>query len=503
MEMTKIVNAKAGNIQGIKDNGIEIFKGIPFSERIVGDLRFKPPVPVKTLPGVFPATEFGPVCPQNIPPVVFFVPNPQSDPDCLNLNIWTPAADEKKRPVMVWIHGGGFNTGEGRNYDGSFLTRRGDVVVVTINYRLNCLGFSHIPGFTSNVGMLDQILALKWIRDNIESFGGDKDNVTIFGESAGGIAVSTLLAMPEAKGLFHRVIAQSGSCNPVSYRTSEGKDITEKVMLEVGIKKGDFDALQKISAFKLVEAHGKIILEKTTAMPWPFIIAPYLDGEHIPEHPLELLKKGVAAGVDLLLGTNLNESRIWKAFNPAFKPVDEEKMERGIKNIVKSLGQDEEKAKALIAAYKETRSEGGTLSAQEILDCFSTDLEFRIAGIRTAEAQSSQNPNTYMYLFTWPSPFMGGSLGSCHITEIPFVFGMTDLPFWKIFSGSGEEEKKLSEKMMDAWISFARTGNPNHDGIPEWPKYEVEKRGTMLLGKEIKIVNDPYGKERLAWKDIL
>ena len=503
MVRTEIIETKAGKIQGIKDEGIEIFKGIPYTKRLVGDLRFKPPIPATRFPGVFYATEFGPVCPQMIPPVLLFPQNPQSEPDCLNLNIWTPSPDQNKRPVMVWIHGGGFNTGSGRIYDGTSLVKRGNVVVVTINYRLNSLGFSFIPGVTSNVGMLDQITALKWIRDNIENFGGDADNVTIFGESAGGMAVSTLLVMPEAKGLFHHVIAQSGACNPVSYRASEGKDITERVISEVGIENSDIEELRKISAYELVNAQSKISLENGAIKPWPFSIAPFIDGEHIPEHPLDLIRKGAAAGVDLLVGTNLNESTIWKTFNPNFKEADEEMMHNRIKNIVTSLGENGDKAERLITSYRETRKDEGSLSAQEVLDAFSTDLEFRISAIRTAEVQSVQNSNTYMYLFTWPSPFMGANLGACHITEIPFVFGMLEEPGWNLFSGKGEDAEKLSEKIMDAWIAFARTGNPSHSGIPEWPKYETEKRSTMFLGKEIKVVDDPYGKERVAWEGIM
>jgi len=502
MERTKIVDTIAGKIQGIKDEGIEIFKGIPYAERVVGDLRFKPPVPAKRFPGVFLATEFGPICPQDIPPVSLNPPNPQSEPDCLNLNIWTPSTDRDKRPVMVWIHGGGFRTGSGRIYEGTSIVKRGNVVVVTINYRLNSLGFSFIPGITSNVGILDQITALKWVRDNIENFGGDVDNVTIFGESAGGMSVSTLLAMPEAKGLFHRVIAQSGACHPASYRASEGKDISERVISEVGIQNGDIEALRKISAYELVNAESKVWLEKVGIKPWPFATPPYIDGEYIPEHPLDLIRKGAAAEVDLLVGTNLNESSM-KPNDPNFKEVDEEGMHIRIKNIVESLGQNEDKAENLINAYRETRKDEGSLSAQVVLNAFSTDLEFRISAIRTAEAKSIQNPNTYMYLFTWPSPLMGGKLGSCHFMEIPFVFGMLDIPFWREFSGTGEEAKKLSEKIMDSWIAFARTGNPSHSGIPEWPKYNMEKRSTMILGKEIKVVDDPYGKERMAWDGIM
>ena len=503
MHRTKIVDTIAGKIQGIKVEGIEIFKGIPYAERVIGDLRFKPPVPAKQFPGVFLATEFGPICPQVITPKLLSPPNPQSEPDCLNLNIWTPSTDRDKRPVMVWIHGGGFRSGDGRYYKGTSLVKRGNVVVVTINYRLNSLGFSFIPGITSNVGLLDQITALKWVRDNIENFGGNADNVTIFGESAGGMSVSTLSVMPEAKGLFRRVIAQSGACHPASYRASEGKELSDCVISEVGIQKGDIEALRKISAYELVTAEEKVWVEKVAKTPWTFAIPPYIDGEYIPEHPLDLIRKGAASEVDVLVGTNLNESISWKPDDPNFKEVSERGMHNWIKKIVESLGQNADKAESLINTYRETRKEEGSLSAQAVLDAFCTDLDFHVSAIRTAEAQSIQNPNTYMYLFTWPSPLMEGRLGSFHTLEIPFVFGMLDIPVWEMFAGKNEEAKKLSEKIMDSWIAFARTGNPSHSGIPEWPQYDTEKRSTMILGKKIEVVEDPYGKERMVWDGIM
>lgn len=505
MERTKIIDTKAGKIQGIKDDGIEIFKGIPYTERIVGDLRFKPSVPAKRFQGVFLATEFGPICPQVISPKLISPPNPQSEPDCLNLNIWTPATDRDKRPVMVWIHGGGLRSHEARPYDGTFLVKRGNVVVVTFNYRLNALGFSFIPGIsTAPLGILDQIAALKWVRDNIESFGGDAENVTIFGESAGGWSVSTLLAMPEAKGLFHRAIAQSGACNPAGFRASEGEDISERVFLEVGIQKGDIEALRKISAYELVNAESKVWEEKLKEKHWPLTTPPYIDGVYIPEHPLNLIRKGAAAEVELLVGTNLNESSSMKLDdNNNFKEISENGMHNWIKFVMKTLDQDEAKAETLINAYRETRKDEGALSVQKVLDAFLTDFEFHISAIRTAEAQSMQNPNTFMYLFTWPSSFMDGKFGSFHTLEIPFVFGMLDHPIWSILLETSEEAKKLSEKIMDSWIAFARTGNPSHSGIPEWPQYDTEKRSTMLLGKEIKVADDPYGKERMAWDGIM
>jgi para-nitrobenzyl esterase len=186
-----------------------------------------------------------------------------------------------------------------------------------------------------------------------------------------------------------------------------------------------------------------------------------------------------------------------------FKEVSERGMHNWIKLIVESLGQDEDKAESLINSYRETRKEEGSISTQVIFDAFLTDFDFHISAIRTAEAQSMQNPNTYMYLFTWVPPFMEGKFGAFHTAEIPFVLGMLDNPYWKLTSDTSEEAKKLSEKIMDSWIAFARTGNPSHSDIPEWPKYDMEKRSTMILGKEIKVVDDPYGKERMAWDGIM
>ncbi|GAG75800.1 unnamed protein product, partial [marine sediment metagenome] len=295
-----------------------------------------------------------------------------------------------------------------------------------------------------------QITALKWVGDNIENFGGDPARVTIFGESAGGWSVSTLLAMPEAKGLFHRAIAQSGACNPASFRASEGKDLSERALSELGIQFDDLEALRKISAYELVNAESKAWIEKVEKelKPWPLVSPPYIDGEYILEHPLDLIRKGAAAEVDLLVGTNLNESTSMKPDpegDSDFKEVSENGMHNWIKLVIKSLGQNEDKAESLINAYRETRKDEA-LSAQGVMDAFLTDFEFRIAAIRTAEAQSIQNPNTYMYLFTWPSPFMDEKFGAFHTCEIPFVFGIMDKPDWNIFSDTSEEAKKFSEK---------------------------------------------------------
>ena len=498
MEKTEIIETLSGKIRGYKNDGLEIFKGIPYAARPIGDLRFKPPMS-DPWPGLLEAYDFGPECPQAIPPLLMTPPNPQSEPDCLTLNIWTPSADDEKRPVMVWIHGGGFTVGSGRLYDGSHLANRGNIVVITINYRLGALGFLFIPEITANVGLLDQIFALKWIQKNIEFFGGNPDNVTVFGQSAGGISVSTFLAVSEATGLFNRIIAQSGACNPISYQTKEGLAMTRKILSKANVSFEDTEELMKISAYELVRAVTETE-EFPARIPWPITIPPYIDGTLIPEHPLDIISKGSASNIDILIGTNQEESKLWNIYLPVNKEATEIEMKKRIHQSLNVIGRRGQVADNLIQAYT---NRGKNYTPQEILDAFFTDLEFRIPAIRLTESQLKHNPNVYMYLFNWPSPFWRGKFGSCHTTELPFVFGMMEDPYWNIWSGKGKEETILSEKMMDAWIAFARTGDPNHSSIPHWPKYDLDHRRTMILGKEFKVVDDPYGNERCVWNEII
>jgi para-nitrobenzyl esterase len=498
MKKTEIIETLSGRIRGYIIDDLSIFKGIPYAARPIGDLRFAPPIS-DPWPGLLEAYDYGPECPQSIPPLLMNPPNPQSEADCLTLNIWTPSTDNEKRPVMVWIHGGGFTVGSGRLYDGSYLAKRGNVVIVTINYRLGALGFLIIPEITANVGLYDQIFALKWIQKNIQHFGGNPDNITLFGQSAGAMSISTLLALPEAKGLFHRIIAQSGACNPISFRTKEGLEITRKILAKLNIEDDNKDTLMKISAYELVRAATETE-EYPPRIPWPITIPPYIDGTLVLDHPLKLISKSLGSNVDILIGTNRDESKLWNIYLPANKIANEDEMIKRISYSLKAIdhqGQMEN----LIQAYRKTREKN--VQPQDILDAFNTDLEFRVPAIRLAESLLEHNSNVYMYLFDWPSPFWGGRFGACHTTEIPFVFGMLEDPHWSIWSGNGIEEKNLCEKVMDAWIAFAQTGEPNHVQIPQWSKYDLDHRKTMVIGNEFKVIEDPNQSERRAWKDIL
>ncbi len=488
-----LIETKAGKIQGYSKEGVEIFKGIPYAEPPIGDLRFSPPVPKKSWDSVLEVKDFGPFAFQGhtLLEEYFGKLEPESE-DCLFLNIWTPATDNKKRPVMFWIHGGAFIMGGGGDplYEGSVLAKRGDVVVVTINYRLGAFGYSYMPGNTANVGQMDQILALEWVKDNIELFGGDPGNVTIFGESAGGYAVLTLSAMPAAKGLFHRVIAQSAPfINPkVSRKHTKG------VMRLLNIKGGDIEAFREVQPEKIIDAQNKYLEKVNSAMEF----RPLIDGESLPIHPLNVFQNGDCANLDFMIGSNLDEAKMFTSMGAEFPDP-----EKAVLAFLTMFGIDAGSSAKMYENYKNAREGNFSTAPKDIADAIITDFMFRIPTIRFLEVQSKHQKNTYNYLFTWESPGFDGKLGACHALELGFVFNSINIPGMEDFTGQGPEAESLSEKIMDAWIAFAHTGNPNHNGLPEWQPYDGEKRATMLLGKECKAVNAIQDKERKAWDGLL
>ena len=497
MKKTEVIETKSGKIHGYCENGLEIFKGLPYAEPPVGELRLHPPVAKEPWNDVLSATEYGPCSFQGYSQLEewFGKPQPESE-DCLNLNIWTPATDNKKRPVMFWIHGGAFTIGTGKDpmYDGSSLAKK-DVVVVTINYRLGVLGYLHIPGETINVGQFDQILALKWVHDNIELFGGDPDNVTIFGESAGGYAVVTLSAMPAAKGLFRRVIAQSA---PFISPEVNSK-VTKGIMRQMSLKKDDIAGLRKLSPEKIIDAQNKYFEKNPTDI---LALRPLIDGDTIPVHPLKALRNGECSHLDFMIGTNEDEFKLFSALDPNLANVNGDAAENLLIGYLGALGIDANRSKKMLNTYKEARLGKFSTETKELMSALITDSIFRISTVRLLEAQKIHQPNTYNYMFTWKSSAFDGSLGACHALELPFVFGSLDLPLMDGFVGKNPN-KELSEKMMDAWIAFARTGNPNHEAIPEWPAYDVDKRPTMIFGNECEVANAVFDKEREAWDGLL
>jgi para-nitrobenzyl esterase len=496
-----IVNTKSGRLEGVYQDGLYVFKGIPYAAPPLGELRWQPPQPVKPWEGVRPAREFGPIGPQNEmaggPAAGFGEPEPQ-DEDCLFLNIFTPGLDDTRRPVMFWIHGGAFTIGSGSSpmYDSGILAQRGDVVLVTINYRLGMLGFLRLKDITGgripatgNEGLMDQVAALKWVRDNIAAFGGDPDNITVFGESAGGMSIACLMIMPMAKGTFHKGILESG-VGSTAVPLDEANFVAAKFLEEAG--SDDEKALRDLAVPRLLEIEMKL----RTDMAGPgevsrvTVTAPVIDGEMIPGVPNEVARKGSAKDIPAICGTNLEEWKLFGMMQPGIGKID---MDEVIKRISMSVAVDQ--AQKLVDTYIKAREKRGDATGPaDILSAANTDIMFRLPVLELVEAQRDNGQRAYNYLFTWKSPVMGGALGACHALEIGFVFGKYD----DSFCGTGPDADKLSQCIQDAWIAFARTGDPSCESVGEWPVYG-EKRMTMMLGKDCHVEEAPYEEERSAW----
>jgi len=494
-----IVKTKSGKIQGYFNRGVIKFKGIPYAAPPIGNLRFKPPLPVEPWENIRDVTKYSPVCPQPPSALEEMVadPFPQSEKDSLTLNIWTQKLNNEKRPVMFFIHGGAFRTGSGRALDGSRLVLRGDIVVVSINYRLGPFGFLYmpdIPDATANVGLLDMVTALKWVRENIIQFGGNPENITIFGESAGAFAVNCLLAIPSAKGLFKRAIVQSGYVNKFSSQPSTGIKVYETLLEKLDIEKGDVESLRNLPFETIIEKLNSFEDNRQDVISF----TPTIDEDILPRNPFEAVKNGFAKDIDLFVGSNLDETKMWALWTTGGDNFTEERLERRVNGIMRLISQNETKSKVLIETYKKLRK-----TPRDIFDAIDTDYQFRIPSIRLAEAQSQHHKNTFMYLFSWKTPWEGGKYGAMHALELSFVFGILLDKNQGIFPRKTEETQELSAKIMDAWIAFARTGNPNHKNIPELPAYDKGKRATILFDKEVTVENDPYGNEREAWDAIL
>jgi para-nitrobenzyl esterase len=502
-ERKVIAETAAGKIEGRRQGDVCVFKGIPYATPPVGALRWMPSHPVSPWQGVRPAVDFSPVAPQVLPPPGVLdplnVPEPQ-DEDCLYLNVWTPGVDGGRRPVMVWIHGGAFNMGSGSQpfFDGRLLASRGDIVVVTINYRLGMLGFlnlndvtgGRIPA-TGHEGFLDQVAALTWVKENIAPFGGNPDNVTVFGESAGGMSIGCLLAMPAARGLFHKAILQSGVTVPAN-----DADLAtgERLLETLGIGPSDVDALRALPVKKLLEVD--IDLRVRLAGPGEpmrvTVTAPWVDGRILPVSSVEAVRNGSAAAIPLLIGTNLDEWKLFGMMDPNAPRMDESMMKDCLRFFLPRK-QDERMAEI----YRKARAaRGDSTSPFEMASAILSDSMFRASALKMIDGHQKRGLPVYSYLFTWNSPALDGLMGACHALEIGFVFGTHDPEF----CGQGPEADRLSAAMQDGWLSFARTGNPSCRNLGDWPLYG-EKRQTMFLGPECHVVNAPYEEERKAWEE--
>jgi len=484
-----VANTTAGKIRGmVQENKVTAFRGIPYGAPTGGANRFMPATKPEAWAGVKETVEWGPEAPQGphaeIPEVTATIPKVAISEDCLHLNVWTNGLDSHKRPVMVWLHGGGFTSGNGSYsmYDGANMARKHDVVTVTVNHRLNSFGFLYLADIggakyanASNVGITDVVAALEWVRDNIANFGGDPNNVTIFGQSGGAGKVSTLLAMPSAKGLFHRAIVQSGA-NLKGVSTDDATKTARMLMDKLGVKTAD--ELQQVPMDQLIAA---------TLATRGLRLAPVLDGKTLPAGPFDPSAPAMSADVPLLIGTTEFEINFFP--NTKLDPIDDGELHAAVKQATRAGDAEVDK---LIALYRKGRPKATDIDLSEII----ASDGFRTSVIAEAERKSAQAAPVYMYYFTWKTPVRDGKLKAFHTLEIPFVLANVDEA--KSMTGSGADRYALQDKMSGAWASFARSGNPNHKGLPNWPAFKADQRATMIFDNQCKVMNDPHGEERLA-----
>jgi para-nitrobenzyl esterase len=485
------VETTAGPIRGEIVDGVHVFKGVPYGGPTGGLGRWRPPSPPDRWTTVRDATSFGPSCPQPAARPEGWAPEAFESEDCLVLNVWTAGLDGPHRPVMVWFHGGEFAIGSGGwpVYDGTNLARRGDAVVVTVNHRLGALGYLHLGGLvgedeasSGNVGMLDLIASLEWVRDNIARFGGDAANVTIFGESGGGAKVCTLLAMPSAAGLFHRTVVQSGP----SLRVQSSGRATERasaLVAELGLAVDGPEDLRSVPADRIVAA--QIAVSGSTG---GMGFSPVLDGRVVIDHPGDALRRGTAPDVPMLIGCTRDEATLFLAGDPAFTDptrLDRAALERRLDRY--GLAEDRDR---VLAAYEQHHPDASLL---DLYVAIVSDQMMRVPSIEMAELKlAGGSTPVFMYLFRWAA----GPLRSGHGFELPFVF---DNVGGAVLEPS-PSRLRLAAEMSEAWLAFARDGEPGHDGLPHWPAYDLHQRATMIFDRDrSELEPDPCGDDRVAW----
>jgi para-nitrobenzyl esterase len=493
--MQTVVRTRQGAVHGSAANGVAAFKGIPYAAPPFGPNRFQPPRPAESWEGVREALSYGPTAPKApyFPPFDVLIPEVDiPGEDCLNLNIWSPDLGQASLPVMVWIHGGAFANGSGSvpTYDGTRFARDG-VVCVTINYRLGADGFLYLGDGIANLGLLDQIAALTWVQENIAAFGGDPNNITIFGESSGGMSVAALMAMPRAAGLFRRAIAQSGAGHHV-ISTATAQRIGQYLAEKLGVEPAR-EAIATVPINRLVQAQQELRIE-ISAHPdparWGEVAAnlmpfePVIDGNLLPARPIDSVAAGAGANVDLLVGNNADEFRLFLVPVGTINVINEEMLSRAIAAYGLPVAET-------LATYRATRKDA---TPGELLAAIATDWFYRIPAIRMAEAHAQQDAGaTYIYEFAWQSPTFSGRIGACHAMEMPFVFDNLDKEGFEGLMGTNPPQQ-VADAMHAAWVAFATGGNP------AWPQYDLKRRATMRFDTTSELVEDPRSAERVLWE---
>jgi para-nitrobenzyl esterase len=502
-ESSVVAETAFGKVRGEEVQGIKIFKGVPYGASTAGVNRFMPPKDPMPWTGVRDALHYGPSTPQSDPGTprrvsalsVSSANLPPESEDCLVLNVWTPALkDGRKRPVLFWCHGGGFVTGSGSSpgYDGANLARRGDVVVVTINHRLNALGFTYLAEFggadfasSGDAGMLDIVHALRWVRNNIEQFGGDPNTVMIFGQSGGGRKVGTLLAMPSAKGLFHRAVIESGPTIALVER-DQAIRVAGMLLAKLNVAKSQVRELQQMPVDRIMGAYFAVVKDMAGQDQMTQGFSPTVDGSAIPKHPFHPVASPISADVPLMLGHTRTEMTLLS--DPAMFSLDEPGMHARLKDLAGS------NSETLIDLYRRLNPRA---TPSELYFLIASDYRYGAPIMKIAERRAAlgQGP-VHLYYFTWETPVEGGRLKSPHTIEIPFAFDNVQIS--RGITGGGADAMALADKVSDTWIAFARTGDPNTSKLPHWPAFNAKERPTMVINNQSKVVSDPIRDQRLA-----